>query len=150
MPADFLVTPGLNECHCANLRSGSRKLSQLYDAVLAPANVRLTQFTILRCLNYADMSAPTIVKLAAVLEVDRTTLGRNLGVLERDGLISIDLDSADHRSRRVRLLAKGKARFRLALPYWQKAQSLFERSVDKQRIHDMYSALLAIRRADFG
>jgi DNA-binding MarR family transcriptional regulator len=91
------MTDQLKECHCANIRSGSRKLSQFYDTILAPAKIRLTQFTILRQLYYAKTPHPTVMNLAVLLDTDRTTLGRNLAVLKRHGLVFFELDRDDRR-----------------------------------------------------
>ena len=56
----------------------------------------------------------TINTLAADLVMDRTTLGRNILPLERDGLITVEKGSRDRRSKELRLTKAGTARFRAA------------------------------------
>ena len=75
------------DCICLAVRQAARHVTQSYDQFLAPAGLRTTQFSILAKLK---RNGPmTINALAAELVMDRTTLGRNILPLERDGLISI-------------------------------------------------------------
>jgi DNA-binding MarR family transcriptional regulator len=63
----------------------------------------------------------TINTLAADLVMDRTTLGRNILPLERDGLITVEKGSRDRRSKELRLTKAGAARFRAARKGWTQA-----------------------------
>jgi DNA-binding MarR family transcriptional regulator len=67
----------------------------------------------------------TINALAANLVMDRTTLGRNLPTLERDGLIAVEIGRRDRRSKEVRLTEAGAARFRAGAKGWTRAQKQF-------------------------
>ena len=58
--------------------------------------------------------------------MDRTTLGRNILPLQRDGLIAIGPGRIDRRSKDVRLTKAGAARFRAANEGWRQAQARFE------------------------
>ena len=81
------ATSTLSECNCLALRQAARHVTQFYDQCLAPSGLRTTQYSILvRLQRHGPM---TINALAAELVMDRTTLGRNILPLERDGLISI-------------------------------------------------------------
>jgi DNA-binding MarR family transcriptional regulator len=71
----------------------------MYDEHLRPAGVRIGQYSILAALYYVQ-SMP-LLKLAARLELDRTTLTRSVARLDRDGLISIELGSSDNRVRAI-------------------------------------------------
>ena len=76
------------ECNCFAVRSAARHVTQFYDQHLASSGLRTTQFSILSKLK---RNGPmTINPLAAELAMDRTTLGRNILPLERDGLIRIE------------------------------------------------------------
>ena len=57
----------------------------------------------------------TINALAADMVMDRTTLGRNILPLERDGLIAVERGRRDRRSKTLRLTEAGAARFREAI-----------------------------------
>src|SRR5207237_6455151 len=88
-------------CNCLAIRQASRHVTQFYDQLLAPSGLRTTQFAILGRLQ---RSGPMPINaLAAVLVMDRTTLGRNILPLERDGVIEIGASPADLPRREERL-----------------------------------------------
>src|SRR5579859_2249838 len=113
--------PALAECSCLAIRQAARHVTQFYDHCLAPSGLRTTQFSILaRLRRHGPMS---INALAAELVMDRTTLGRNVLPLQRDGLIAIVTGSADRRHKELHLTEAGAARLRSAGPRWSDAQS---------------------------
>src|SRR5215831_14657438 len=75
------------DCICLAVRQAARHVTQTFDQFLAPAGLRTTQFSILAKLK--RKGPMTINALAADLVMDRTTLGRNILPLERDGLIRV-------------------------------------------------------------
>jgi DNA-binding MarR family transcriptional regulator len=56
--------------------------------------------------------------------MDRTTLTRNLALLERDGLAVIVKDKEDKRENHISLTPAGRRSVQRAMPYWQQAQEL--------------------------
>ena len=58
--------------------------------------------------------------------MDRTTLGRNILPLERDGLIAIEKEARDRRTKPLRLTEAGAARLQTAVGRWVHAQREFE------------------------
>lgn len=111
-------------CTCLALRQAARHVSQSYDQKLAPSGLRTSQFSILAKLK--QHGALTVNALAAALVMDRTTLGRNIQPLERDGLIAVAPSRADRRSKEVRLTDTGSARLRAAFKLWVAAQRQFD------------------------
>ena len=110
-------------CTCFMVRSLSRKISQLYDDVLAPSGLKGTQFSVLLQARTRRGHAPlTVSALAAVLHTDRTTMTRNLRTLEQAGLITLQAGT-DARSRCVVVTEAGEAAFRQALDLWKQAQA---------------------------
>ena len=101
-----------------------RRVSQLYDAALAPSGLRSTQFTILA--HVARAGDPSITELASALVLDRSGLHHNLKPLERDGLVQVTIDPDDRRSRTVTLTEAGRARLEEAVTLWRAAQRAFE------------------------
>jgi DNA-binding MarR family transcriptional regulator len=110
-------------CNCGAVRQAARALTQVYDQHLAASGLRITQFSILARLERRPM---TIGELAAELVMDRTTLGRNIGPLERDGLIRVKPGAEDRRRKELHLTRSGERRLAAALPAWKKAQRDFE------------------------
>src|SRR5215210_6976612 len=103
-------------CAGFNLRRASRAVSQHFDHALAPAGLRMTQFTLLAA--FAIGGTPSLGDLAGALVTDRTTLSRNLRVIREAGLIEAVPD-ADRRVQRFRLTERGRATLDAALPLWQ-------------------------------
>src|SRR5262249_35561792 len=92
---------GAEGCNCFAVRSAARHVTQLYDQFLAPIGLRVTQFSILAILK--RLGPLTINALAKQLVMDRTTLGRNILPLERDGLIRVSASVGDGRAKEVYL-----------------------------------------------
>ena len=74
-------------CNCLALRQAARHVSQFYDQFLIGSGLRTTQYSILARLQ--RKGTMSINALATELVMDRTTLGRNILPLQRDGLIAI-------------------------------------------------------------
>jgi DNA-binding MarR family transcriptional regulator len=118
-------------CNCLALRQATRHVTQFYDQFISPLGLRATQYSILARLH--RKGAMTINALAAELVMDRTTLGRNILPLQRDGLIAVGPGQADRRSKELRLTRAGQERFAAAQKGWTKAQAQFERTVGAKR-----------------
>ncbi|MHA6193582.1 MarR family winged helix-turn-helix transcriptional regulator [Pseudomonas wadenswilerensis] len=111
-------------CICTHLRRAARGVSRHYDEALAGFGINVAQFSLLRHLQRLDK--PSISILADAMGLDRSTLGRNLKVLEAEGLVAL-AEGDDLRNRVVLLTEEGVQRVRSAEPAWEKAQ---ERLVD--------------------
>jgi DNA-binding MarR family transcriptional regulator len=116
-----VYTPIMNDdpCLCTGLRQAALAATQIYDEVLQPTGLKITMFRLLRRISEAGQ--PTISELARIVDLDRSTLGRNLKVLERLGHVQL-AGGRDDRSKIVSLTARGKIRLEKALPLWTKAQ----------------------------
>lgn len=106
-------------CMGMHVRRAARLLTAYYDEYLGPAGIRGTQFTLLNEI-YLNPSIP-IGRLAERLGVDRTTLNRNLNLLERKNLIESNAGE-DLRMRILLLTPEGEKALENALPLWQLAQ----------------------------
>ena len=100
-------------CNCLALRQAARHVSQFYDQFLIGSGLRTTQYSILARLQ--RKGTMSINALAAELVMDRTTLGRNILPLQRDGLIAIAAGQTDRRSKELQLTRAGAARLRKRL-----------------------------------
>ena len=140
MPSE--APSGHEECNCLAVRQAARHVTQFYDHCLAPSGLRTTQFSILARLR--RQGSMTINALAADLVMDRTTLGRNIRPLERDGLIAVETGRSDRRSKTLRLTDAGAARFRAAIKGWATAQRQFEAAFGAARTKDLRAILHAV------
>jgi DNA-binding MarR family transcriptional regulator len=107
-------------CTCFSLRKAARVVTQIFDEMMAPSGLLVTQFTILGVV--AAIKESTMNQLAQYLVMDRTTLTRNLKPLEREGLIQIS-PGLDKRTRLISLTQKGVRSLENALPFWEQAQT---------------------------
>ena len=134
-------------CNCLALRQATRHVTQFYDQCLTPVGVRATQYSILARLN--RKGPMTINALAAELVMDRTTLGRNILPLERDGLIQIAPVATDRRAKELRLTNVGEKRLQAASKAWAQAQALFEATYGTKRAGELRTMLRAVVASEF-
>jgi DNA-binding MarR family transcriptional regulator len=132
----------LSPCVCNTLRMVTRAVTQLYDDVLRPSGLRVTQFSILSTL--AHLGEPNLRQLEKRLALDQTTLTRGLNLLERDGLIE-RVPHPDARIKALRLTAKGQRALKAARPLWTQAQDTVLREVGTKAWADARRRLAQLR-----
>jgi DNA-binding MarR family transcriptional regulator len=136
------------ECNCLAVRQAARHVTQFYDQFLAPCGLRATQFSVLaRLKRFGPM---TINALARDLVMDRTTLGRNILPLEREGLVAVTQGRSDRRSKELHLTEAGAARLRTGAKKWREAQARFEAVFGAKRSSDLRALLHAVSASKLG
>jgi DNA-binding MarR family transcriptional regulator len=140
--------PAPELCNCLAVRQAARHITQFYDQCLAPSGLRTTQFSILAKLR--RLGPITINALAADLVMDRTTLGRNILPLQREGLIAVIRGRVDHRSKELTVTEAGAERLRAAVKGWVEAQSRFEAVFGADRTAELRALLHAVSASDLG
>ena len=140
--------PQAEICNCGALRQAARHVTQFYDQHLAAAGLRTTQFSILAKLRM--LGPATINALAEKLVMDRTTLGRNIQPLEREGLIAIQPGQTDRRTRELHLTELGRARLRAAAKGWAQAQARFDAVFGGDRAAGLRRLMHEVVTSDFG
>jgi DNA-binding MarR family transcriptional regulator len=120
----------LDTCLCHNARMASRVITRAYDEALRPMGLRATQVAVLAAVG--ARGALSIKSLADSLEMERTTLTRNLRPLEEQGHVAIAPEGR-HRSRVLTLTKSGQAALLKALPLWQAAQQSAMQQLGDQR-----------------
>ena len=136
--------PRMSLCNASAAKKAGRRLSLLYDTLLAPTGLKITQYGILSELRSRGAALPTVGELAEQLVMDRSTLGQNLRPLEREELVTLLTDPKDRRSRLIALTQHGLAKLEEAARCWKMAQDRFETTVGKQEAAALRSALHAI------
>lgn len=117
------------ECHCLAARRNSRAMTRLFEAKLRPHGLRATQFSILAAL--ALKGSTPVGELAALLDLERTTLTRSANLLERNGWIA-SAPSEDARQHFVHLTKAGRRKLEGAFPDWQKMQNLVTQQLARE------------------
>ena len=140
------IRKNLAGCVGWNIRRANRAVSRFYDDVLRPSGLRITQFSLLA--RVMELQPVTINDLAEAVLMDRTTLGRNLKPLEKQGLVRI-APGPDRRTRLVTPTPEGGAALMRTLPLWQKAQAHMRNKLGDDRadrlISDLREAVAATR-----
>jgi DNA-binding MarR family transcriptional regulator len=113
-----------NYCSNSALKRASRQLGQLYEDVLAPSGLKITQYTL---LTQIKLGRETPLKmLAEAMVMDLSALGHTLKPLQRDGLVELVSDEHDRRVKRVRLTQKGDKLWTDTNGLWREAQARFD------------------------
>ncbi len=128
-------------CTCFNLRKAARAVTQLYDERLREVGLRATQFTLLMALR--SLGEMTLTGLAERAVMDRTTLTRNLRLLEKRGLTRVR-PGEDRRERLVSLTAKGEKALAEAFPLWEEAQAEMVDGLGEERLAQFLADLAEV------
>jgi DNA-binding MarR family transcriptional regulator len=110
-----------NECICSRLRLLNRVVSSIYDEALRPHRLELSQLSLLIAIDLLRERA-TGARVAAAMQVEKSSLSRELQRLEDRGLIRRAPSSAE-RALRIKLTARGRGLIAAAVPGWQAAQA---------------------------
>jgi DNA-binding MarR family transcriptional regulator len=106
-------------CFCLQLRKAARKIGARYDAALAPVGINIAQYSLLRTISRRQPISLT--ELGRKLELDRSTMGRNVRVIEKMGLVELGRGE-DQREAMVALSDRGHEVLRAAEPLWALCQ----------------------------
>lgn len=106
-------------CSGWNSRLAARRIARFLERRMGGCGLTLAQFALLA--EIAAAGEETVGGLSERMDLDQSTLSRNLRALEADGLAAIVGVEGDLRRRAVRLTAKGADRLATALPVWRKA-----------------------------
>lgn len=124
-------------CLCLHVQRAARTLARRFDEALRPLDLTNGQFSLLMSLNRPQPA--TMGEVADLLAMDRTTLTAALKPLERRGLVAIEANPADRRSRLLRLRPAGLKALTRALPVWQALHGAIDGTLahaDPQRLRD--------------
>lgn len=140
---DLATTPDTDfVCSAARLLRATRVVTRHYDDALRPVGITITQFGLLNMIKRYEPES--ISDVAQMLNVDRTTLSRNLKPLENAGLVFRG-NEGESRRRRVLLTTLGVAKLKEAIPLWRKAQTRIEEVLGEAKLRDLYGALALLR-----
>ncbi len=125
-------------CTCFNLRKATRVITQKYDHALREVGLKGTQLSVLLCAY--DQKDIQLTRMARILSMERTSLTRNLAVLERMGLISVS-QGDDKRERRVSITEQGEEILRKAAPLWRNVQDEVMETLGRENWETLLSGL---------
>ena len=106
-----------DNCLCLHAQRAARVLARHFDEALRPFELTNGQFSLLMSLNRPQ--PPQMGPVASLLAMDRTTLTAAIKPLERRGLVKVQKDPSDRRSRILVLTEEGRELLARALPTWK-------------------------------
>jgi DNA-binding MarR family transcriptional regulator len=126
------------DCLCRKARNAARVLTRFYDRFFDESEIEPTQFTLLVALRLTEPIS--LLRLADILGLERTTLTRNLNLLQRDGHVEIN-QGKDARQHLISLTDNGRRALSKALPQWQRAHRAARAALGKGNFDRLSLAL---------
>ena len=129
-------------CHCAQLRRATRRVSAIYDEALAPLGINVAQYSLLQSVRHKGEVSTT--ELGRILELDRSTVGRNVRVLSKHGLVEIRRGKDDQREACIALTGQGTDLIVVAAKAWAVSQKKIEDRLGPDRLEQLRDILIAL------
>lgn len=129
-------------CHCARLRRATRRVSATYDEALAPLGINVAQYSLLRTVR--DRGEVSMTELGRLLELDRSTVGRNVRVLSKHGLMEMRRGKDDQREACIALTPQGTDLIKSAAEAWDRSQKAMEERLGKEKLEQLRDLLAAL------
>lgn len=130
-------------CLCLATQRAARRLARRFDAALKPFGLTNGQFSLMVALNQPD--PPPIGRLAPFLGMDPSTLTAAIKPLARRGLLTVEPDPEDRRSRRLLITPEGVALMRQAVVVWRAEHTALEADMEDNLPQSLRRGLAGIR-----
>lgn len=124
-------------CTAARLRKLTRRVTAFYEHHMRSTGLKLSQYSLLSQLSAVPQ---TLTVLADRMEIDRTTLTRNLKPLVEQGLVG-ESTGTDARQRLFVLSAAGAQLRAQARPHWRQAQRALEQNLGPDFVANLHTQL---------
>ena len=131
-----------DHCLCLHVQRAARALARRFDEAFRPLGLTNGQFSLLMSLNRPE--PPPMGPVANLLAIDRTTLTAALKPLERRGLVRVEKDENDLRSRILILTPKGMELLARAVPIWQSTHAEIEAQLGDKGPDNLRADLMAV------
>ena len=109
-------------CMCISIRKAANHISKLYDHELSVLDIKITQYSALK--NIQALGNPSINELSKKLDLERTTVLRNLDKLKKMDLISYKKNDV-YKVKVISLTVNGRKKLNDAKVIWEKTQQKF-------------------------
>ena len=117
-------------CNCFILRKGASNLTFIYDKALLSTGIRVTQYALLKYIYL--LNSPNLNQLATALNQNRSTVGRNIKILERIKLVSLKVGK-DKRQIEIILTEHGLNTLHKARKAWEVMQKKISSKLGKEK-----------------
>jgi DNA-binding MarR family transcriptional regulator len=139
---DEILSEVTGRCVAGRVLRAARLITRHYDDALRPAGLTITQFGLLHVIGRYEPES--ISRVAELMDLDRTSLSRNLKPLEKAGLVYRG-NEGSQRKRRVLLTTLGLKKLEEARPYWKAAQERMEEVLGEPHLENLALALREVR-----
>ena len=109
-------------CMCISIRKAANHISKVYDHELSVLDIKITQYSALK--NIQALGNPSVNELSKKLDLERTTVLRNLDKLKKMDLISYKKNDI-YKVKVISLTVNGRKKLNDAKVIWGKTQQKF-------------------------
>jgi DNA-binding MarR family transcriptional regulator len=124
-----------SECLAQRVLLVNRTISGLYNDALRPLGMTVTQLTFLVIVARRGPVSPG--EVAKRLNMDKSTLSRNVRLMEDHGWLSVSPDQG--RSQSLTIESRGRKLIEKALPLWQGAQERARELLGERGARSIYT-----------
>lgn len=98
-------------------------------------------------LAHIDLQqAVSISRLGEILQLDQTTITRNINLLKQHGYVELKRDTNDARTKKITLTEKGLEKLHEAAPIWQGIQDRIIEDIGTEKYADFYDTLRTMQK----
>jgi len=130
--------PYKTPCISSRLRRATRHANGIYDRAISRHGINIAQFSLMRAIQRLDQ--PTLNRLAMETDLDASTLGRNVRVLEKLGLVRSE-PGRDKRTRVHALTDRGLQTSRDARKDWEQVQAQLKHKLGADGYETLFQLL---------
>ena len=130
-------------CKWIGLRKASNNLIKFYNTALIKVDLKITQFSTLK--NIQKLGKTNIRVLSSELELDRTTVLRNIEKLIEMDLVSYKYEN-DDKNKIIQLTTVGKSKLREAIIIWEETQHKYIKALDIKNYEEIETLITKISK----
>jgi len=131
-------------CFLGRLLVAARAMTRLYNDEMRAVSLEITQFSILQLLQ--QLGPMTQNQLGERLAASKTTVSRNVGLLEKHGWVSVEVGE-DRRAKVLSLSNRGRLLLEKAEPLWERAQARFRAEISGAQLRALQDLLPTVAEA---
>ena len=130
-------------CKCIGLRKANNNLTKIYNSALIKVDLKITQFSTLK--NIQKLGHTNIRDLSSELELDRTTVLRNIEKLIEMDLVSYKYEN-DYKNKIIQLTTVGKSKLKEATIIWEETQHKYIKALDIKNYEEIETSMTKISK----
>ena len=125
------------------LRKASNNLTKIYNSALIKVDLKITQFSTLK--NIQKLGKTNIRVLSSELELDRTTVLRNIEKLIEMDLVSYKYEN-DDKNKIIQLTTVGKSKLKEAIIIWEETQHKYIKALGIKNYNEIDTLITKISK----